>query len=855
MGQVKLTGNKKFITANPDELFLVKEGSVLVYVVCVSSGRMLRSVFLRSCNVDDKIPTLSAMGDNGRSYHLLMLGDTAAEIEIVKISSDEDRANARAEFLKSEQLAENIDADNFSENLVNYYNSKLFGETTLINNLREERAKVVERKNRLFMSMFENDRLLNLEVGSESMLYDAAAMYCKAKKIDICSYQTLSDAYGSDFDIMDIARASDFVCRKITLSSDWYRKSGDSFIGFNKTDNTPIICVAHSNSTYSMYDFKTGIDYTVGYSEAGIFSDEAYVFYDHLPGKSLTMWEVMKFGMGKFKKADIRTYIILFIVTTLVGLLLPLLNEKVYDTLIPLGRLESIVQVGGVIFACMIGNAFFDVVKNLCSFRSIKLMEYSIISATYERIFKLPQKFIDNFGTMELVNRVNSISGIFSSTLNSGAAAVIGAVLGLFYLWRMFLESPPLAWRALILAVISALVMYAFGKVRVLKERERLKAQNKANGMLYGFVAGILKIKVSGSESRSLYEYEKVNTESIAYDVRSTRITNISNVFSSVISMFCTGFIYYTIVKKKQTLTIGDYAAFNSAYGLFQSAINKLVSFFLTLAGLVPVMERIQPIYEQEVECKGMPSPIKKLSGDIDVIDLSFSYDKDEAQVLSDINMHIEKGEFIGIVGPTGCGKSTLLKCLLGFESPDSGKVVYDGRELINYDATELRRRIGTVLQDGKLLTGNIFSNVTLSSPNLNAEGVEELLKEVGLYEDVSKMPMGIYTAVSEGGGTVSGGQAQRILIARALANKPDIVFFDEATSALDNITQQKVCESLEKRNITRIMIAHRLSTVVNCDRIYVLDKGKIVESGNYSELMENKGLFYELAKRQKVSI
>lgn len=851
MRTIILKGPKKYITANPNELFCVKSGKVGIYLVCANSGRLLRSVFLLEAKEGVKIPTLSAAAENGRSYHLLFMGASEAELEVITGFTSDEKLSARRDFLGLLNIER--DAGDFSEGLVERYHDNFVKEIEDIRKLHEERVRVYERRDRLILSMFDNSKLKNVEIGSGSVLYDAVNIYCKRKGIEVCSYQALCDAYGDDFDVTDIARASNFVCRTITLNKTWYRMQGDSFIGFNKISGSPVICTLKRNGKYRMFDLESNNEYVVTDVEADFIMDTAYVCYEHFPGESLTLNDVYKFGFNKLSKSDIAVYFILFLITTLIGLLLPVLNKKIYDDLIPLGRFESILQVGGVIFACMVGNVFFDVVKNLASFRGVKMAEYSIVAATYERIFKLPQKFIESFGTMELVNRVNSITGVFSSTVNSGISAIVGMVLAVFYLWRMFNESSKLAFRALIISAISAIVLYFIGRLRISKERERLASSNKANGMLYQFFSGILRLKVSGSENRALYEFEKVNVNSTEYDVRSSRISNIGNTAMSVFSVFCTGFLYFTIVKKKQSLTIGDYAAFESAFGLFQSALNNLVSFFLTLSALVPVLERVEPIYKQEIESKEMPVPIGKLRGDVDIQGVSFSYEDDLEKVLSDIDMHIKSGEFIGIVGPTGCGKSTLLKLMLGFEAPVSGKIMYDGRDITSYDICELRRRIGTVMQDGKLITGNIYTNVTLSSPNLNAEGVEELLKEVGLADDVNKMPMGIFTSISEGGGTVSGGQQQRILIARALANNPSIMLLDEATSALDNITQQKVCENLAKRNITRIMIAHRLSTVVNCDRIYVFDKGRIMESGNYNELMEKKGLFYELAKRQRI--
>ena len=230
---------------------------------------------------------------------------------------------------------------------------------------------------------------------------------------------------------------------------------------------------------------------------------------------------------------------------------------------------------------------------------------------------------------------------------------------------------------------------------------------------------------------------------------------------------------------------------------------------------------------------------------------MTFSYNPDAEPVLKDLSFHIKEGEYIGIVGSSGCGKSTLLKLLLGFEKPQQGKIYYDGKDIDSMDKRELRKKFGVVLQDGKLISGSIYDNIVITAPSATMKRVEQVVREVGLEEDIKQMPMGLHTILSENSGTISGGQQQRILIARAIVGRPKVLFFDEATSALDNVTQAMVCESLSRLHSTRMVIAHRLSTVMDCDRIFVMDGGSIVEQGSYRELMEQKGLFYELAKRQ----
>ena len=246
-----------------------------------------------------------------------------------------------------------------------------------------------------------------------------------------------------------------------------------------------------------------------------------------------------------------------------------------------------------------------------------------------------------------------------------------------------------------------------------------------------------------------------------------------------------------------------------------------------------------------------MQGTTKDIDGTIEVKHLSFSYEKNDTNVLDDVSFKIDKGKYIGIVGESGCGKTTLLNLLLGFEHPDKGKIFYSNHDLDELDMLELRQQFGVVLQDGDLIAGSIFDNITITNPNANFNDVNNVLEQVGLLDEVNKMPMGVYTILSEGSGMISGGQKQRILIARAIMSNPKILFMDEATSSLDNITQAHICENLDKIGCTRVVIAHRLSTIINCDKILVFQNGRIVETGTYDSLMKQKGTFYKLAKRQ----
>lgn len=278
-----------------------------------------------------------------------------------------------------------------------------------------------------------------------------------------------------------------------------------------------------------------------------------------------------------------------------------------------------------------------------------------------------------------------------------------------------------------------------------------------------------------------------------------------------------------------------------------------LAGIALTVSQIKPILNMVKPFFDAVPEVSDGKQVITRLSGGIELNNVSFRYSENMPLVVDDMSLKIRPGQYVAIVGKTGCGKSTLMRLLLGFEHPQKGAIYYDGRDLERIDLRSLRRRIGVVMQNGKLFQGDIYSNIVISAPWLSQDEAWEAAELAGIADDIRKMPMGMNTIISEGSGGISGGQRQRLMIARAIAPKPKILMFDEATSALDNITQKKISESLGSLKCTRIVIAHRLSTIKQCDRIIVLDRGKIIEDGKYDELIEKNGFFAELVARQRL--
>jgi ATP-binding cassette subfamily C protein len=299
-------------------------------------------------------------------------------------------------------------------------------------------------------------------------------------------------------------------------------------------------------------------------------------------------------------------------------------------------------------------------------------------------------------------------------------------------------------------------------------------------------------------------------------------------------------------------LGTGEFLAFAAAFSVFLSAVLDVIGTALQSLSVIPMYERAKPILTHQVESRGKSDVRIEIKGSVELSHVSFRYEPEGPLVVDDVNFRIEPGEFVAIVGPSGSGKSTLLRILLGFEECSEGGVFYDGQALSQLDLRVVRQQIGVVLQNSRVMAGDIFTNI-VGNTGLGIDEAWRAARQAAFDKDVESMPMGMHTVIAQGGGTLSGGQRQRLLIARALASEPSILFFDEATSALDNMTQAVVSSSLESLRVTRVVIAHRLSTIERADKIVVLDRGKIVQMGRFEELMGVEGVFRQLALRQTI--
>ncbi len=639
--------------------------------------------------------------------------------------------------------------------------------------------------------------------------------------------------------------------RTVTLSKGWYKDAIGAMLGIRKSDGMVVALIPTGVSGYSYRDMETGKYVKINGKNQELFEEEAIAFYKPLPLKEIGISDLMRYILGTLSPADFVMTGASALAVTLIGMLSPKLNNLLFSRVIEDGSTQILLAITVFMICVTLSSLLINGVKSLIIARINTKMSISVQAAVMSRLMSLPAGFFKNYSSGELSARVQCSNSLCEMLVSVALTTGLTSVFSLVYISQIFVYAPALVIPSLIitLATVVFTVVSAFVQMKVSKKEMELSS--KESGMSYALISGVQKIKLSGAEMRAFARWGNLYAEEARLAYNPLMFLKINSVISSAISLAGTLMMYWVAVSSG--VSVADYYAFNTAYGMISGAFISLAGMALTVAQIKPIMDMVKPILEAVPEISEGKQMITRLSGSIELDNVSFRYNENMPLVIDDLSLKIRPGQYVAIVGATGCGKSTLLRLMLGFESPQKGAVYVDGKDIEVVDLKSLRRNIGVVMQNGKLFTGDIFSNITISAPWLTMDEAWHAAELSGIAEDIRRMPMGMHTMISEGSGGISGGQRQRLMIARAIAPKPKVLMFDEATSALDNITQKTVSESLDSLKCTRIVIAHRLSTIKQCDRILVLDKGKIIEDGTYDELIQRGGFFAELVARQRV--
>jgi NHLM bacteriocin system ABC transporter ATP-binding protein len=654
--------------------------------------------------------------------------------------------------------------------------------------------------------------------------------------------------------IASIARASDLRHRVVVLKGKWWVNSSGPLLAFRESDMRPVALLPAADGGHLLYDPVEQTTTKVNGAVALSLDGFAYTFYRPLPGRKLSIRDLLSFGMCDVKR-ELLTIVIMGICGGLLGMVFPIATGIIFDSIIPGAQRGQLLQICAFLVIAAVAASMFTLVRNFAMLRLEGKMGAALQAAVWDRLLRLPVPFFRQYTSGDLADRSSGIGYILRTLTGSAIFSVLSGVFSIFSFLLLFYYSWQLALIAtgLVLVIFARSAVSAYFEIRF--QRQIARVRGRISGMLLEFIGNIARLRVSGAEPRAFATWAREFAAQMQLSARAQRVSNGLTIFNSafpVVSMA----ILFTFAAQMMgrpllhALTTGTFLAFLAAFVQFQSAALGLSSAVESALGVVPLYERAAPIFEALPEVSRTNRQPGDLSGSIEINHVSFRYHPESPLILNDISFAIGAGQFVAIVGPSGSGKSSLLRLLLGFERPEAGVIYFDGQDLARIDIQAVRRQIGVVLQSARLGSGTIFDNIVGSGP-FTLDDAWDAARSAGLERDIREMPMGMYTVVSEGGGNISGGQRQRLLIARAMVKKPRIFLLDEATSALDNRTQAIVSRSLSAFSATRIVIAHRLSTIVNADRILVVEKGAIVQSGTYEELTRQEGLFRELAKRQ----
>lgn len=642
-------------------------------------------------------------------------------------------------------------------------------------------------------------------------------------------------------------RSTGIMCRPVRLSGAWHRDAMGAMLGF-VDDGLPVALIPLARGGYQFIDGMGPV--RVNERSAKRLADEAWCFYRPLPQRELGVRDILLFMARSLDRGDIIALICAAAASTALGMVAPLVNRIVFGPVVEAGTASIIAPLAVLLVGVLVAQVIVGGIRQIVLARISTKLSVPLDAAMMMRTLSLPASFFSRYQTGDLSERLAIVGEVGRLIQDVVLTALLNALFAMAYVGQIAAIAPAMAAPTVGVALLTTAVTALVAAAQMRVTARRLDLGTRLSGWQYALIEGLQKIKLVGAEKRAFATWANLYHRQARLTYNGPVLTRLSSTIQMAVASL--GTIVFYLSAAAGGLSVAEYMAFTSAYGAVSAALAALGAAAVNMACIRPYLSMADPLLKTVPETSESKRALERMSGGFELNHVTFAYG-DDRPVLDDLTLKVRPGEYVAVVGKTGCGKSTLMRLLLGFERPQRGAVYYDGRDLASVDAGSVRKRIGVVLQDGRLFAGSIYDNIAISAPGLTLEQAWEAAELAGLSDDIDAMPMGMNTMVTEGGGGMSGGQRQRIMIARAIAARPKILMFDEATSALDNVTQKIVSDSLESLKCTRLVIAHRLSTIRACSRIVVLDGGRIVEDGTYDELVERGGLFADLVARQQV--
>lgn len=656
--------------------------------------------------------------------------------------------------------------------------------------------------------------------------------------------------------LAQLSSGSGVAYRQVLLREHWWRRDTGPLLAWYAEGGAPVALLPDGRDGYRLHPAAGGQGQAVDAAVAARLDPQAVMLYRPLPAQLRSLGALARFAMRGGLR-DFLTVAAMGLLGGLLAALVPVITGLVFEWVIPQAQLGQVPAVAAGLVVAALAAAAFDLTKAVAVLRLEGRMEQMLQPALMQRLLALPVRFFRGYGMGDLSDRLLGVQRIRQLIAGASFVSLLSALFSLVSFGVILFYSLALALLAAALGLLAMLVTAALAWAQLRRERAVNQLRGREDGLVVQIIQGIAKLRVSGAEPRLFAVWAGLFAQRQAQALRARRWAGGRELFYTVYPLLCALLLFLAASRLVAApaqggagLGLGGFLAVYAAFGQLLAAMSGMAGALSSALEALPLFERMRPLVEAAPEAQGERNDPGPLHGAIEVSRLSFRYLADGPPVLDEVSLRIEPGQFVAVVGSSGSGKSTLLRLLLGFESPESGDILYGGRSIATLDTAALRRRMGVVLQNGRIVTGSIFDNIT-GGLNYTHDEAWAAARMAGLAADIEAMPMGLHTQVIEGVSTFSGGQYQRLMIARALIGKPQLLMFDEATSALDNNSQALVTQALDQLRATRLVIAHRLSTVRNADRIFVLERGRLAESGSYDELMARDGAFRALAQRQ----
>lgn len=658
--------------------------------------------------------------------------------------------------------------------------------------------------------------------------------------------------------VREICTSNGIYYRKVALLKNWWQEADQPILAFYGEEKHPVALLKHGRK-YEVVDPVAHV--TKPATEvAGALQREAFVFYEGFPKKLLRFRDFI-FTAVKRNAHEGLVLLLVAIAGGLLNLFLPFAMKELFDTLTFGKDLNFLAQYTLGLMIVAFASAIFALTTNFANQRIEGLSKNQIETALWSRILELPASFFRKIASGKLMNHAAIFQTIRNNLLGSAATLLSNCFYCLFFLIQMFIFSGTLTLIGIAGMFLAFLIYAGCTIVSVRLTAKSFSLASTIQGLVVQIIAGIPKIRVAGAESRFFGLWSNLFSQKKKIDIKIQYTSAIQSLVFRLFPWLMTVVLFTTAITlfkdsidttKPPIISMATFFGFTTAFSLFYTAALQVLETIYSLSTSIPYWKRAKFIVEEPLEKQEKGVQTIKLKGGIALDHVYFRYEPESDWVLRDLSIVANPGEMIAIVGPSGCGKSTIVRLLLGFDTPSQGEVLYDEFSLKDLDLRTVRKQIGVVLQNAGILAGSIYDNI-VGAGAYTVEEIERAVKLSGFETDLENFPMGLNTILPMGGGAISGGQRQRLYLARALVSSPKILILDEATSALDNRTQELVSANLEGIDVTRIVIAHRLSTIKHADRIYVIEAGAVVETGTFLELEGKGGLFAQMLRRQQV--